>query len=224
MRAAPAPGRRRPAGPVASGMSRQRRAARRAPSCSSPWRCRSPPPPPSSTPPTAQQAEADALLTNGADVTVTESPGAVTGPGVAARLARVPGVTAVEPLQHRFAYVGSDLQDLYGVRPARSPRRPRSRTPTSPGGDRRAGSCAPWQRRPDSVLVSAETVKDFQLQPRRPAQPAAAGRPDQRSSPRCRSTTRASSRSSRPRRRTASSSPTPPTSRSGPAATRSAPS
>ena len=24
---------------------------------------------------------------------------------------------SVEPLQHRFAYVGADLQDLYGVRP-----------------------------------------------------------------------------------------------------------
>jgi putative ABC transport system permease protein len=29
----------------------------------------------------------------------------------------VPGVASVEPLQHRFAYVAADLQDLYGVRP-----------------------------------------------------------------------------------------------------------
>ena len=64
-----------------------------------------------------QQAEVDARLTNGADVTVTESPGAGVGPGGAARLAAVRGVRSVEPLQHRFAYVGADLQDLYGVRP-----------------------------------------------------------------------------------------------------------
>ena len=64
-----------------------------------------------------QQAEVDARLTNGADVTVTESPGASVGPASAAQLARVPGVHGVEPLQHRFAYVGADLQDLYGVRP-----------------------------------------------------------------------------------------------------------
>ena len=32
------------------------------------------------------------------------------------RSPRVPGVASVEPLQHRFAYVGTDLQDLYGVR------------------------------------------------------------------------------------------------------------
>ena len=38
----------------------------------------------------------------------------------AAPLRRVPGVRSVEPLQHRFAYVGSDLQDLYGVRHALS--------------------------------------------------------------------------------------------------------
>ena len=66
-----------------------------------------------------QQAEVDARLTNGADVTVTESPGAAVGrPGRRRRWPRVPGVRHVEPLQHRFAYVGADLQDLYGVRPA----------------------------------------------------------------------------------------------------------
>ena len=55
------------------------------------------------------QAEADAQLTNGADVTVTESPGAPAGSEVAPLLAAVPGVRAVEPLQHRFAYIGADL-------------------------------------------------------------------------------------------------------------------
>lgn len=64
-----------------------------------------------------QQTEVDALLTNGTDVTVTESPGATAPSGLADQLRRVPGVRAVEPLQHRFVYVGSDLQDLYGVNP-----------------------------------------------------------------------------------------------------------
>ena len=65
-----------------------------------------------------QQAEVDAQLTNGADVTVTPAPGAAMAPDAAATLAAVPGVRAVEPIQHRFAYIGTDLQDLYGVRPA----------------------------------------------------------------------------------------------------------
>ena len=64
------------------------------------------------------QAEVDAQLTNGADVTVTEPPGAVVGPAAGNQLAAIPGVQAVEPIQHRFAYIGADLQDLYGVNPA----------------------------------------------------------------------------------------------------------
>src|SRR3989442_8646978 len=74
--------------------------------------------PPTFTAPSRQRAEGAARLSNGADVTVTESPGTVVGPRAAADLARIPGVAAVEPVQHRFAYVGADLQDLYGVRPA----------------------------------------------------------------------------------------------------------
>ena len=64
------------------------------------------------------QAEVDARLSNGADVTVTESPAAHVGPQQGlAQLGHIPGVASVEPLQHRFAYIGADLQDLYGVRP-----------------------------------------------------------------------------------------------------------
>ena len=59
------------------------------------------------------QAEVDARLSNGADVTVTEPPGAAVGAqqGIA-QLRRIPGVGSIEPLQHRFAYIGADLQDL----------------------------------------------------------------------------------------------------------------
>ncbi len=111
-----------------------------------------------------QQAEADARLTNGADVTVTESPGVRVGPQGAARLATVPGVRSVEPLQHRFAYVGADLQDLYGVRPQTIGAAGRLQNGWFAGGSaqqlmRSLGA------RPDGVLVSAETVKDFQLRP-----------------------------------------------------------
>ncbi|MEA2443784.1 MAG: putative transport system permease protein, partial [Thermoleophilales bacterium] len=42
-----------------------------------------------------QQAEVDARLTNGADVTVTQSPGTVVGPGQGRRLATVGGVASV---------------------------------------------------------------------------------------------------------------------------------
>ncbi|MGW2855435.1 ABC transporter permease, partial [Streptomyces sp. NPDC001215] len=108
-----------------------------------------------------QQAEVDARLTNGADVTVTEPPGAHVPPSAANTL-KVSGVRHVEPLQHRFAYVGSDLQDLYGVRPGTIARATSLQDAYFSGGT--AGQLMRrLTERPDNLLVSAETVNDFQL-------------------------------------------------------------
>jgi putative ABC transport system permease protein len=111
-----------------------------------------------------QQAEVDARLTNGADVTVTESPGASVAPAGARPLERVAGVRSVEPLQHRFAYVGADLQDLYGVRPGTIGAAGKLQDAWFAGGSAKA-LMSRLAQRPSSVLVSAETVKDFQLHP-----------------------------------------------------------
>ncbi|MFK0220940.1 ABC transporter permease [Streptomyces vinaceus] len=112
-----------------------------------------------------QQAEVDARLTNGADVTVTLPPGASTGPGAASASAlRVAGVRQVEPLQHRFAYVGADLQDLYGVRPATIAGATSLQDAYFAGGSARA-LLHRLAARPDALLVSEETVKDFRLAP-----------------------------------------------------------
>ncbi|MCW2768239.1 MAG: hypothetical protein JWO11_4198 [Nocardioides sp.] len=111
-----------------------------------------------------QQAEVDAQLTNGADVTVVESPGAHATPADAAQLASVSGVKAVEPLQHRFAYVGNDLQDLYGINPSTVTRATTLQDAYFQGATA-AQSLAQLKSRPDAILVSAETVNDFQLNP-----------------------------------------------------------
>jgi putative ABC transport system permease protein len=111
-----------------------------------------------------QQAEVDARLTNGADVTVTESPGANVTPAAARGLQHVPGVRSVEPIQHRFAYVGPDLQDLYGVRPATIGAAGQLQDAWFAGGTAH-DLMARLAARPDSALVAAETVKDFQLHP-----------------------------------------------------------
>jgi putative ABC transport system permease protein len=111
-----------------------------------------------------QQARVDALLTNGADVTVSESPGAHVAPALARTIASVPGVSSVEPVQHRFAYVGADLQDLYGVRPATVTDATRLQDAYFSGGSARQLISA-LARQPDAILVSAETVRDFQLNP-----------------------------------------------------------
>ncbi len=109
-----------------------------------------------------QQAEVDAQLTNGADVAVTESPGSETPPAAGDRLRSVPGVRAVEPLQHRYAYVGADLQDLYGV-DARTIGDATSLQDAYFQGGSATQLLARLAARPDSVLVSAETVLDYQL-------------------------------------------------------------
>ncbi|MGV9273545.1 FtsX-like permease family protein [Streptomyces griseosporeus] len=110
-----------------------------------------------------QQSEVDARLTNGADVTVTEPPGAQVRASAADTL-KVSGVRHVEPLQHRYAYVGSDLQDLYGVRPATVAKATSLQDAYFSGGT--AGQLMHrLAQRPDNLLVSAETVHDFQLSP-----------------------------------------------------------
>lgn len=110
------------------------------------------------------QAEVDARLTNGANVTVTEPPVSDVGPAHARRIAQTAGVRHVEPLQHRFAYVGADLQDLFGVRPSTIVAATKLQDAYFQGGsaDELIGRL---RTQPDGVLVSAETVKDFQLRP-----------------------------------------------------------
>jgi putative ABC transport system permease protein len=76
----------------------------------------------------------------------------------------VRGVKSVEPLQHRFAYVGSDLQDLYGVRPGTIVGAAKLQNAWFRGGTA-SDLMHKLAQRPDGLLVSEETVRDFQLQP-----------------------------------------------------------
>jgi putative ABC transport system permease protein len=108
-----------------------------------------------------KQAGVDASLTNGADVAVTGSIDAPASPFLHA-LATMPGVAHAETMQHRFAYVGTDLQDLYGIDPATIG----MATPMSNAyfaNDDAAATLAKLEATPDGVLVSDETVSDFQL-------------------------------------------------------------
>ena len=111
-----------------------------------------------------QQSRVDAQLTNGADVTAATTAAAGLPAGSFAAARRLPGVAAVQPMMHRFAYVGNDLQDLYGI----NPRTIGTATPMSDAffqGGNAAGVLAALASRPDAVLVSAETVANYQLRP-----------------------------------------------------------
>jgi putative ABC transport system permease protein len=109
-----------------------------------------------------QQAEADALLTAGADVAVSFAASEGVAPSAAARLAAVAGVKGVEPLQHRFAYVGSEIQDFYGVDPTTITRATALQDAYFQGGTART-LMNTLSAQPDSILVSAETVSAYQL-------------------------------------------------------------
>ncbi|HST17356.1 MAG TPA: FtsX-like permease family protein [Gaiellaceae bacterium] len=111
-----------------------------------------------------QQAEIDARLSNGADVVVTTYPGAHLTAGSGARLARLGGVASVEPLLHRYAYIGQDLQDLYGVNAATVVRNAQLSDPYFSGGSA-SGLIGTLGRTPNGILVSAEVVHDYQLNP-----------------------------------------------------------
>jgi putative ABC transport system permease protein len=108
------------------------------------------------------QSNIDAALTNGADVTVT---GTTSYPAASLidRIAKVPGVRAARPMIHRFAYVGNDLQDIYGV----NPRTIGDATDLSNaffGNNDAAATMAKLASLRDAALLSQETVNDFQLQ------------------------------------------------------------
>jgi putative ABC transport system permease protein len=110
-----------------------------------------------------QQAEVDAQLTNGADVTVTEPVDANVTQELGSRLQHVRGVLAVEPMLHRFAYVGNDLQDLYGIDSGLT-----RATHLQDSYFQQATAdqaLAALATQADGVLVSAETVNDYQLSP-----------------------------------------------------------
>jgi len=109
-----------------------------------------------------QQARVDAELTNGSDVTVFGTSDDPAGTHLAA-LATLPDAAAAVPMQHRFAYVGADLQDLYGIDPQDIGRATSLSDAYFSGGDA-AATLARLKSTADGVLVSEETVQDFQLQ------------------------------------------------------------
>jgi putative ABC transport system permease protein len=128
------------------------------------------------------QSRLDVALTVGADVAVTEPPGAVVGPTAGDALRDAPGVRAVEPLQHRFAYVGPDLQDIYGVNAGTIGRVAPLRDSFTPGNTV-AGALDALGRTPDGALLSAETLHDYQLRPGDPVRLRLQTGPDRRYQP-----------------------------------------
>ena len=111
-----------------------------------------------------RQAGLDVALTVGADVAVT-TPASSALPGRAEQALRsAPGTRAVQAVQHRFAYVGPDLQDVFGISATTIGQVAPLLDSFTPGHHVR-DVLAALAATPDGVLLSAETLKDYQLRP-----------------------------------------------------------
>jgi putative ABC transport system permease protein len=107
-----------------------------------------------------EQARVDTALTVGSDVAVTVAPDSTTTLDPA--LARVRDVRAVEQVSHRLAYVGPDLQDLYGIDAATVGRAAPLQDAFTPGSSV-SKVLADLVKTPDGALLSQETLHDYQL-------------------------------------------------------------
>jgi putative ABC transport system permease protein len=107
------------------------------------------------------QSRVDAELTNGSDVRITGS--TTFPPGSKLKeLKALPGVAAAQPMIHRFAYVGKDLQDIYGIDPKHISEATNMSNAYFASGNAQA-TLSMLAKQPDGVLVSEETRRDFQL-------------------------------------------------------------
>lgn len=107
------------------------------------------------------QSRVDALLTNGADVTVTGTTASPASSRLSA-LKSIPGVAAAQTLQHRLAYVGNDLQDLFGIDAAHLTEATQLVNAYFSGVTAQQ-ALQLLRSRPDALFVSQETVNDYQL-------------------------------------------------------------
>src|SRR4029077_5072379 len=107
------------------------------------------------------QSRVDAELTNGADVTVSGIPSAAIVSDLLPKLESLPNVMAARAMQHGYAYVGNDLQDIYGIDPKTFGDATQLADAYFAEGARAALKQLADQ--PEGVLVSDETVSDFQL-------------------------------------------------------------
>jgi putative ABC transport system permease protein len=109
-----------------------------------------------------QQARVDAQLTLGADVVATAPLGAIRRHALEQRVAKLPGVAGATVLDHSYAYVGPDLQDIFGIDAGTLTHGTSVRDSYFLGGSA-AQILTRLRSTPDGVLVSRETISDYSL-------------------------------------------------------------
>jgi putative ABC transport system permease protein len=108
------------------------------------------------------QSRVDAQLTNGGDVTVSGIPSATMASELLSKLEKLPKVVAARLMQHGYAYVGNDLQDIYGIDPKTIGEAIQLADSYFADGNAQL-ALKKLADEPEGILVSDETVADFQL-------------------------------------------------------------
>lgn len=111
-----------------------------------------------------EQSRLDVALTVGADVSAVLPNDPTQASQLAAKARQAPDVRASSVQIHRYAYVGNDLQDFYGIDPTTIAAATPLRDVFVPGGTI-SSDLQQLQAHPDGVLLSAETLHDYQLRP-----------------------------------------------------------
>jgi len=110
------------------------------------------------------QQRVDAQLTLGSDVKVTPGSRAPQTAAFAARLAAAPGVAAVTPFKTTVAYVGTEIQDIFGV-DVSSFRRASFLSNSFFQGLTARQAMDRLAATPDGIIISDEMARDFSIAP-----------------------------------------------------------
>jgi len=110
------------------------------------------------------QQRVDAQLTLGSDVKVTPGSRAPQTGAFAARLAAAPGVAAVTPFKTTVAYVGTEIQDIFGV-DVSSFRRASFLSNSFFQGLTARQAMDRLAATPDGIIISDEMARDFSIAP-----------------------------------------------------------
>ena len=111
-----------------------------------------------------QQQRVDAELTLGADVKVTPDKTTPQTVAFADSLRTIPGIVAVSPFDQTVAYVGSELQDLFGVN-VFSLRQAATLSDSFFLSGTADAVLSQLTATPDGIIVSEETAKDYSIVP-----------------------------------------------------------
>jgi putative ABC transport system permease protein len=109
-----------------------------------------------------QQARVDAQLTVGGDVVVSAPAGAIAKNNLVSKIAQTPGVAGATPVDHSYAYVGPDLQDIFGIDAATFKQGSTLRDSYFLGGSA-SQILSRLHTTRDGVIVSKETIADYSL-------------------------------------------------------------